>query len=63
MDTSLLLDDAALRLLSVWFSVLADNVDAFNDDAILGWDDGQDLTGLALVVTGIHIHGVTLLNT
>ena len=28
----------------------------------LRWDDGQDLSGLALVVTGIHIHGVTLLN-
>ena len=32
-------------------------------EILLDWDDGQDLTGLALVVTGIHIHGVTLLNT
>ena len=53
MDSRLLLDDTTLRMGCIGLGVLADDVHAFDDNAILGRNDGQDLTGLALVIAGV----------
>ena len=36
--------------------------DALDDDAVLGGNHGKDLSGLALVVTGVYIHGIAFLD-
>ena len=61
MNSRLLLDDTTLRMSRVGFGVLADDIDTLDDHASLGGDDGQDLTGLALVVASVDIHCVTFL--
>ena len=44
-----------------WLRVLAYHVDSLNDSTVLVCDDLKHLTGLSLIVTGIHINGVTFL--
>ena len=62
MYCGLLLDDASLRVLSIRLGMLAYHINTFYDNAILFSEDFKNLTGLSLVIAGIHINGVTFLN-
>ena len=62
MDCGLLLDDTALRLLGIGLRVLAHEVDALDNHTVLLGENGKNLAGLAFIVTGIYIHGVTFLD-
>jgi hypothetical protein len=58
MNGSLLLEDSALGLLGIGLGVLADEVDTLDDHTVLFGDDGEDLTGLSLIVSGVDVNGV-----
>ena len=58
MYCGLLLDDASLRVLSIRLGMLAYHINTFYDNAILFSEDFKNLTGLSLVVTRVHKHGV-----
>ena len=57
-----MLADTTLGLLGIGLRVLADEVDAFDDHTVLLGENGKNLAGLAFIVTGIYIHGVTFLD-
>ncbi len=62
VDTGFLFDDTALGSLRVGFGVLGHHVDALYDDAVFVAEHFQNFSGFALVVTGIHIHGIAFLD-
>src|SRR5262245_37095695 len=59
LDRQFLFDDAA-RVAHARLRMPAGNVNPLHDDAVVGWEDAQDLARLALVATADDDHVVAL---
>ena len=62
MDSGFLFDDTALGSLGIGFGMLGYHVHTLNEDAVFVTQHLEDLSGLALVVTGIHDDGIAFLD-
>ena len=62
MDSCFLFDNTALRMLCIGLGVLAHHVDTLHDGAVFLGDDLENLSGLALVIAGVHIDHIAFLD-
>lgn len=62
MNSGFLFDNTALGMLGIGLGVLAHHIDTLHDCAVFLGDDLENLSGLALVIAGVHVDHVSFLD-